>query len=310
MRRRSRGLHPDLGDEAPASIRSATLPAPAGRRSRRPPRPGHRGAGHGPDRRAGRSAPAPVAGRPRRAGRGHRGWPGRGGHERGQRRRASTARRRRRAAAGDEAQRVGVGRRHVGTAAPRPVGTADERARSRARLGGTRPSGAAVTAPPAADPRAAPPGARPTRRRGTRPGRSARAARRVAPAGRGDHDAVVRTRSVEHGQGEPGVGRRGQFDLVGQTSACSTPRSRAEGSGQLGGDHPVRPGEPGGDELLAEPGDAALEVRGRARPLVGHGGGQHDVGVGVERRERWPVTATTIGRPPRARSARSRSGKS
>ena len=64
------------------------------------------------------------------------------------------------------------------------------------------------------------------------------------------------------------------------TMATSAPTvAAAERGDELGGDVGVRPGEPRGDELLAEPRDAALEVGGRPLALVGDARREHHGGV-------------------------------
>ena len=50
--------------------------------------------------------------------------------------------------------------------------------------------------------------------------------------------------------------------------------------GEFAGDHPVGPGLAGWHQLLTQPGDASLDVGGRAWPFVGFGSGQDHIGVG------------------------------
>ncbi len=88
---------------------------------------------------------------------------------------------------------------------------------------------------------------------------------------------------VQHLLVQPGVGRRGQRDLVDEVAQAGHPQVGAEGGGELGGDHPVRPGEARCRDLGAEAGHPSLEVGRGAGPLVGHGAGQHHIGVHVDR---------------------------
>ena len=88
---------------------------------------------------------------------------------------------------------------------------------------------------------------------------------------------------VQHLLGQPGVGRRGERQLVGQVVHAGHAEVGAEGGGELGGDHPVGPGEAGRRELGAEAAHPALDVGRGARPLVRHRARQDDVGVRVDR---------------------------
>ena len=149
------------------------------------------------------------------------------------------------------------------------------------------------------------------------PGHGDRVERGRAPAADGHrpgrqrgHHAVGGAVRVEHGPGDAPVGRGQPLDLVPHVPDRVEAQVGAEVDGQLGGDHPVRPGLARRHQLLAQPADPALEVGGGARPLVGLGGGEHHVGV-LGDRPGAVATATTNSAPVEAPAAASRrSGKS
>ncbi len=96
------------------------------------------------------------------------------------------------------------------------------------------------------------------------------------------HDAVVPRDLVQEPRGEAPVRRRDPLDLVHDVGGGADREVVAELVGERRRDRPVGPGEPGRCELLAEAGHAALDVGGRAGPLVRHGDRQDDIGL-VER---------------------------
>ncbi len=110
----------------------------------------------------------------------------------------------------------------------------------------------------------------------------------VAVASERHEDPVVGDVGVQDLGGEPGVGRRGALDLLGQVVVAGHAEVGSEGGGELDGDHPVRPGKPGRRDLGPEAADPPLDVGRRTRPLVRHRARQDDVGVEVDRFGRVP----------------------
>ena len=213
---------------------------------------------------------------------------------------------------GHQADRVAVERRHVGD-----VEVGRTRTAPAGRVGPDGAAGLARDSGPALGEEARPAWRlAPWRSTDSTPGTAigssgaGRRPRRHLAGGQRGHHAVGGTVRVQDGLGDAAVGRGQLLDLVPHGADRVEAEVGAEVDGQLGGDHPVGPGLTGRDQLLPEPEDPALDVGGRARALVGLGGGQDDVGV-VEHVARGRGHGHhEAGRPPAPGAARRRSGKS
>ena len=110
-----------------------------------------------------------------------------------------------------------------------------------------------------------------------RPAGAGLGARAGSPTGR-DHDAVARPARGQQPAVRPAWAGEPARPRPRSTRGCRS-RGPSRAGRQLDGDHPVRPGHARGDDLLAEPGDPALEVGGGPGPLAVAGGRQDHVGL-------------------------------